>query len=110
MNRRKFISSSGVAALALGKGSAATASAVPAPESKPVLMKLGCQSEPTNDEHLKYLARYGVKNICGYPEIADGRIYATVDELSRMKELATRNGIEIDCVGPPVLTSSYIDN
>ena len=73
-------------------------------------MKLGCQSPPTNDTHLKYLARYGVRNICGYPEIADGRIYATVDELSRMKDLAAKNGIEVDCVGPTVLTSSYIDN
>src|ERR1700760_2445495 len=109
MNRRQFISSSGVAALALGKGT--TVSAAPeATSAKPVLMKLGCQSAPTNDTHLKYLARYGVKNICGYPEIADGRIYATTDELSRMKDLAAKNGIEIDCVGPPVLTSSYIDN
>jgi mannonate dehydratase len=109
MNRREFISTSGVAAVALGKGSV-VAAAPPAPESKPVLMKLGCQSEPTNDTHLKYLARYGVRNICGYPEVADGRIYATVEELSRMKDLATKNGIEIVCVGPPVLTSSYIDN
>jgi mannonate dehydratase len=109
MNRREFISSSGVAALALGKGT--TVSAAPAaPTAKPVLMKLGCQSPPTNDTHLKYLARYGVRNICGYPEIAEGRIYATVDELSRMKDLATKHGIEVDCVGPTVLTSSYIDN
>ena len=109
MNRREFISSSGVAVLALGKG--ATVSVAPAaPTAKPVLMKLGCQSPPTTDTHLKYLARYGVRNICGYPEIADGRIYATVDELSRMKDLAAKNGIEVDCVGPTVLTSSYIDN
>jgi mannonate dehydratase len=109
MNRREFISSSGVAALALGKGTTvSTASA--APMAKPVLMKLGCQSPPTNDAHLKYLARYGVRNICGYPEIAEGRIYATVDELSRMKDVAAKNGIEVDCVGPTVLTSSYIDN
>src|SRR5260370_29906146 len=108
MNSGQFISSSGVAALAVGQGS--TASAAPAMSAtKPVLMKLGCQSAPTNDTHLKYLARYGVRNICGYPEIADGRIYATVDELSRMKDLAAKNGIEIDCVGRPVLTSSYID-
>jgi mannonate dehydratase len=111
MNRRQFISSSSVAALALGQGSAASAApAAAASATKHVLMKLGCQSAPTNDTHLKYLARYGVRNICGYPEIADGRIYATVDELSRMKDLATKNGIEIECVGPPVLTSSYIDN
>ena len=110
MNRRQFISSSSVAAIALGHESKAPAAAPAAPETKPVLFKLGCQSAPTTDAHLKYLARYGVRNICGYPEFSDGKIYATVDELSRMKDLATKNGIEIDCVGPTVLTSSYIDN
>jgi mannonate dehydratase len=112
MNRRRFISSSSVAALALGKGT--TGSAAPAAAAaKPVLMKLGCQSAPTNDTHLKYLARYGVKNICGYPggdERGSDPGWAKVDALSRMKDLATKNGIEIDCVGPPMLTSSYIDN
>jgi mannonate dehydratase len=113
LNRRQFISSSSVAALAVGRGSAAFA-APAATAAKPVLMKLGCQSAPTNDTHLKYLARYGVRNICGYPGGEEGGgndpNWATVDELSRMKDLATKNGIEIDCVGPPVLTSSYIDN
>ena len=67
MNRRQFISSSGVAALALGSDGLAAEprSSVPRRAS----MKLGCQSRPTNDTHLKYLARYGVRNICGYPEI-----------------------------------------
>src|SRR5881296_2097053 len=109
MNRRRFLSTSGAAGIAVGS-SLAPKRAPASPPPKPALMKLGCQSAPTNDTHLKYLARYGVRNICGYPEIADGRIYATADELSRMKDLATKNGIEIDCVGPPVLTSSYIDN
>jgi mannonate dehydratase len=53
MNRRQFISSSGVAALAVGQGSTAFA-APAAPAAKPVMMKLGCQSAPTNDTHLKY--------------------------------------------------------
>jgi mannonate dehydratase len=112
MNRREFISSSSVAALAIGRGEVA-ASAAAVPVARPVLMKLGCQSAPTNDVHLKYLARYGVKNICGYPggdERGSDPDWATVDALSRMKDLAAKNGIEIDCVGPPVLTSSYIDN
>src|SRR5713226_4581169 len=106
MNRRQFISSSGVAALALGSGSNVSAAAT---SPKGALMKLGCQSAPTNDAHLKYLARYGVRNICGYPEIADGRIYATVDELKRMRDLAEKNGIAVDMLGPPFLTSSHID-
>ena len=71
MNRRQFISSSSVAALALGHEPKAMAAAA-VPETKPVLMKLGCQSAPTTDAHLKYLARYGVRNICGYPETAEG--------------------------------------
>src|SRR4030088_1204713 len=105
MNRRQFVTSSAITTL----GATLTPDIATAAVAKPALMKLGCQSAPTNDTHLKYLARYGVRDICGYPEIGDGRIYATVDELSRMKDLAAKNGIEIEGVGPPVLTSSYID-
>ena len=104
MNRRTFVSRSG-AALALGSGMAPA----PAPAAKRALMKLGCQSAPTNDTHLKYFARYGIKNICGYPEIAADRLYATVDELKRMVDLAGKNGISVDCLAPPYLASSHID-
>jgi mannonate dehydratase len=107
MNRRRFISASGAAGITLGSSLASKqAGAAPA---KRALMKLGCQSAPTNDTHLKYLARYGVRNICGYPEIADGRLYATAEELGRMRDLADKNGIAIDCVAPPFLASSHID-
>src|SRR6267154_5586152 len=104
MNRRRFVTVSGAAAAA-----SLTSTPVAAATPGRALMKLGCQSAPTNDTHLKYLARYGVRNICGYPEIADGRIYATVDELKAMRDLADKNGISIDCLGPPFLTSSHID-
>jgi mannonate dehydratase len=112
MNRRQFISSSGAAALALGGGAnAAEASTTQSSStaSKRVLFKLGCQTRPTNDEHLKYLVRYGVRDICGYPETSEGRIASTVDELSRMRELAEKNGVTVMCVGPPALESTYID-
>ena len=108
MNRRQFISSSGAAGVALSSGLAPQAAAADPP--KRALMKLGCQSAPTNETHLKYFARYGVRNICGYPTIADGRLYATVEELTKMRELAEQNGISIDCVAPPFLASSHIDN
>ncbi len=112
MNRRSFLAASGATALAAGSGLETSLSAAPAKAThaaKPALMKLGCQSAPTTDAHLKYLARYGVKHICGYPETSNGRIASTVEELSRMKDLAEKNGIEILCVGPPILESSYID-
>src|SRR3954447_24573865 len=107
MNRRRFVTSSGAAAVALSSGLAPQKA--PA-ATQPALMKLGCQSAPTNETHLKYFARYGVKNICGYPQIADGRLYATVEELTKMRDLAGQNGITIDCVAPPFLASSHIDN
>ncbi|HEY2014282.1 MAG TPA: mannonate dehydratase [Bryobacteraceae bacterium] len=107
MNRRKFFSATGAAAVALTAEPARPA-APPAP-AKPILMKLGCQTSPTTDTHLKYLARYSVRNICGYPEIADGRLYATVDELKKMRDVADKNGISVDCLAPPFLASSHID-
>jgi mannonate dehydratase len=104
MNRRQFFSSSGAAAVA-----AASASPSAAAPSKPLLLKLGCQSAPTNEKHVGYLARYGVRNICGYPETADGRIYATVDELKRMLDVTAKFGVSVDCAAPPFLSSSHID-
>jgi mannonate dehydratase len=102
MNRRQFVSVSGAAAAALT--GAAPASAAPL-----MRMQLGCQSAPTNETHLRYLARYGVRYICGYPAIPENRLYATVDELKAMCELAGRSGIEVTCAAPPFLTSSHID-
>ena len=109
MDRRKFLSSTGSAGVLLASGIPSLPALADHPAAQPLLLKLGCQSAPTNETHLQYLARYGVRNICGYPEIADGRLYATVDELNRMIDLAHENGISIDCAAPPFLESSYID-
>src|SRR3954447_21403902 len=103
MNRRKFIATSGVAAVA-----ASAPMSLPAAPAKPVLMKLGCQSAPTNEKHVGYLARYGVRNICGYPE-TEGRIYATVAELKGRFAVTARFAAGVVCAPPPYLTSSHID-
>jgi len=104
MNRRRFFTSSSAAAVAATALSPRLATAAP-----PALMKLGCQSAPTNETHLKYFARYGVRNICGYPKIEGDRLYATVDELKAMVDMAAKNGVSIDMLGPPFLESSHID-
>ena len=103
MNRRNFLSSGCAAAALTGIPPAAAA-----PPTGP-LMRLGCQSAPTNEQHLQYLERYGVQGICGYPENADGRLYATPDELHRMRDLAERHHITLDIIAPPFLASSHID-
>ena len=106
MKRRAFLSTTGAAAAALtGGGAFATERKKPLP----ALMKLGCQSAPSNEVHFGYLARYGVRNVCGYPEVPEGRLYATVDELKQLRDLGGRHGISIDCVAPPFLSSSHID-
>ena len=106
MNRRQFLATGGAAGVLAAQTSRPSIAESPAP---PVLMKLGDQTAPTNDVHLKYLARYGVRNICGYPQIEGNRLYATVDELKAMMDLAGKYGISIDCTAPPFLESSFID-
>src|ERR1700728_213541 len=108
MNRRQFLASSGAPGILASTG-IAPAPAAAAPPPQPSQMKLGDQTAPTNDTHLKYLARYSVRNICGYPQIEGDRLYATVDELKRMIDMAAKYGISIDCTAPPFLESSHID-
>lgn len=103
MNRRKFLATTGAAGLAAATH--ATAVAAPA-KSLPVLMKLGDQTGPTNDTHLKYLARYSVRNICGYPELPPDRVCATVDELKAMMDMAAKYGVSIDCTAAEFLNTS----
>jgi len=105
MNRRQFFTTASAAALTL---KASPASPAPPAKPRPTLMKLGCQSAPTTDAHLKYLARYGVNHICGYPQVTQGYL-PTLEDLEKMRDLATANKIEIVCVGPPILESSYIN-
>jgi len=71
-------------------------------------MKVGA-AVSSDDARLKAVARHGIKNIISSARIADGRLYATVDELNRMRETAEKNGISVDVLTPPFLSSSHID-
>jgi mannonate dehydratase len=106
MNRRQFFSTTAAAA-AVTQSSSSPAQGAAAPRR--ALMKLGCQSGPTNEKRLQFFARCGVKNICGYPEEAGGRGYATVEELLTLKERAAKWGISVDLIAPSFLASSHID-
>jgi len=109
MNRRQFLVTGGIAGVAAAAPAVGQNRAVGARPASTARMKLGDQTAPTNDVHLAYLARYGVRNICGYPEIPSDRLYATVDELKRMTDLAAKYKISVDCTAPPFLESSHID-
>jgi mannonate dehydratase len=108
MDRREFLFSGGAVSLTVaGHGGHARAEEQPRVQNSK--LRLGDQSEPTTETHLKYLARYGVEGTCGYPPIQGDRLYATVDELKQMKDLAAKHKLSVDCVAPPFLASSYID-
>jgi mannonate dehydratase len=104
LDRRKFISSSAtgaglLSATALSSSQASAQNGVPqmvAPKNR-VLMKLGCQSPPSTDEHFTFLARYGIQHVNGYPTRADRTLlYPTVDELKALVDLGARHGISVD--------------
>ncbi len=100
MNRRNFIAST---AVTLAAPSFAQI------QGKLGQPRLGCQSAPSSEKHFQYFARYGVQGICGYPEVADGRLYATKEELQRLRDLAEKHALTLDTVAPPFLSSSHID-
>src|SRR5687767_7140219 len=121
MNRRKFIATSGVGAAAaaasvltdgrVGSAARAAVSGQVAQGRRKVLMKVGAsQANPYDLASLQACLRYGVKHITARPQIADEpRLYATVDELKKMRELPDRHGVSIDLLTPPNLASSHID-
>lgn len=107
MDRRQFFQVSSMSALALGAAGMGTSSVATA---RPSHLKLGCQSGPSNEQHFAYFARYGVRNICASPVIADpARLYPTVQELSQLREMAGRHGLSVDLTDSVLLRSTLID-
>jgi len=111
--RRRDLFGLSAGAVALAAGPARSAPPSPAPHigpRKPGKLKLGCQSRPSSDEHFAFLARFGVTNLCAAANLADpARAYPTLDELSRLKEMAERHKLSLDVFNPPVLGSTHID-
>lgn len=120
MDRRNFLASSvmGAAGAVLADGRIEGAqSARPAAAAKaaapvrPALMKLGASApRQMDDAGLKALARYGVTHLVANAPIAEeGRLYATVDELKKQREMVERNKLTLAVMTPPNLASSHID-
>jgi mannonate dehydratase len=113
VDRRQFFGISGAGALALAAPAATMAQPAARPAGgarTPSKLKLGCQSGPSDEKHFAYFARYGVRNICANAKIADPtRLYATVDELKRMVDLAGKYDLKVDLTDSILLTSSHID-
>lgn len=119
MDRRRFLSSAGfgavATALAAGTGLAQAPKAVAKPAAagatrKRALMKVGATVMRIEDAAIQAVARYGVRGIVTNAAIAEqGRLFATVDELKRQREVVEKNGLTLDVMTPPNLGSSHID-
>ncbi|MBS1828845.1 MAG: mannonate dehydratase [Acidobacteria bacterium] len=57
----------------------------------------------------KGLGRFGIRNVVARAQIADGRLYATVDELKKLTDTAAKYDVSVDILDPPFLPSSHID-
>ena len=61
------------------------------------------------EQGFKSLGRFGIKNVVATAQSADGRLYATVEELKRLTDIADKYGMSVDVLNPPFLPSSHID-
>ena len=78
---------------------------------KPVVMKAGANVNLVDDNTMRAVARWGIKNCYAFASIADPeRLYPTVDELKTMQDIAQRNGVNVDILRPLNLTMSNIDD
>ena len=111
IDRRQIISTSGIATAAAM--TAGPVFAQPAARSGPnrALMKLGADVERVNDATMKAVARWGIRNCYARAAIADpDRLYPTLDELKRMRDIADRNGVSIDILRPVNLAMTNVDD
>ena len=126
MKRRDFLATAGAATAALGGCSGASTppaddSAAPSVKSssdatpnadKPeVKLYVGTQRGPTAAKMLQFVKRHGVDHICGFPASPPypKRGHWTVEELEKTRETCEANGITLDMVALPFLSSSHID-
>ena len=111
LDRRGFIAAGLAGTASIGSAAFGAAAATSAPgRDAPSQLKLGCQSGPTSDQHFAFMARYGVKYVSASPLMSDPkRLYATVDELTKLKEMGARHDITVSMVDSNLLQSTHID-
>lgn len=113
MNRRQFFRTGTGVALAAGGISTSTATSATAAARvvpPPFRMKLGTFVEHVDDASMNAVLRWGIRNIYARATIADPeRMYPTLEEISRMRETADRNGVSVDILRPRNLAMTNID-
>ncbi|HET6329053.1 MAG TPA: mannonate dehydratase [Planctomycetaceae bacterium] len=110
MKRREFLSAAGVVLATAAPAATPNVSAGPSDLPRaPLKMHLGTQQGPTTAAMLQYFKRHGCDHICGYPSKPESRGYWTLEELERTRDLCEKQGVRMEMVALPFLTSSHID-
>jgi mannonate dehydratase len=111
MDRRTFFSLSGSGALALAARTSAAATQTPsAAASPPLKVRLGHQMGEVTDAKLAWLARFGVEGLCASATRKDpARIFATAEEMKRLREAVEKHGMTLDLTDSVLLRSSFVD-
>ena len=122
MDRRKFVSISGLGAAAAAAGTVASGPAAVAAgkpsaggacasaKLPPLKARMGHQFGTLTEKSAGWIGRFGVDAICTNPKINDpSRLYPTVDEMRAMQDLAAKYKVKVEIVDSILLTSSLID-
>lgn len=109
MKRRQFVTLSGLTGLgAVVRGHPVSAQ-TPAPPAASPGPVLGCQRGPTDLRRLQHFKRHGVDHICGFPENGANPASWTVESLTALRDRCAAQGVSLDMVEFPMLSSASID-
>ena len=109
MKRRQFVTLSGLAGLGAVAPAAAASAQPTAQFSRSTGPVLGCQRGPTDLRRLQHFKRHGVDHICGYPENGADPASWTVEALTALRDRCAAQGVSLDMVEFPMLSSASID-
>ena len=110
MKRRQFVTLSGLVGLGAIAPSGSARAQQTAPSGRSTGPVLGCQRGPTDLRRLQYFKSHGVDHICGYPENGADPASWTVESLSALRDRCAAQGVSLDMVEFPMLSSASIDN
>jgi len=110
MRRRQFVALAGAAGLGAvvpARGASGQQTSTSGAAAGPVL---GCQRAPTDLRRLQHFKRHGVDHICGYPDNGADPASWTVESLTALRDRCAAQGVSLDMVEFPMLSSASIDN
>lgn len=109
MKRRQFVTLAGLAGLGAVVPTGASEGQNASESDRSTGPVLGCQRAPTDTRRLQHFKRHGVDHICGYPDNEADPASWTVEALTKLRERCAAEGLALDMVQFPMLSSASID-